>query len=258
MGELAEARAELSAGMARIADFILADPESSVSSSIAEVAERTSTSPATVNRFCKHFGFDGYSALRVAVATANGRAEQAQWQQAVGSQVTPEDPLDKIAKIIAADSLRAIQETLDRVDLEPLAAIATAISTARRVSLFGMSGSFLPANELRHRLQTIGLPAWALSDFHDGLTSASMSTDKDVLGVFSHSGRTVETLQVLEAAKRAGATTVAVTNSAASPISSAATHAMLTVVDDGSASRSQALAARHSRRCPTVMREGMQ
>ncbi|MBZ5869706.1 SIS domain-containing protein, partial [Escherichia coli] len=56
----------------------------------------------------------------------------------------------------------------------------------------------------------------------------------------------VETLQVLETAKRAGATTVAVTNSAASPISSAATHAMLTVVDDGSASRSQALAARHS------------
>lgn len=245
-GQLAEAKATSPAGFGRIAECILSNPEESVSSTIADLAARSGTSPATINRFCKALGYSGYSAMRVAVATANGRAEQSQWSQAVGSEVEPGDSLDAVAKIIAADSLRAIQETLERIDITPLAGIVSAISQAPKIHLFGMSGSYLPANELRHRLQTIGLSAWALADLHDGLTSAAMSKPGDVFVVFSHSGRTTESLQVITEAANSGATTIAITNHADSPIALAAEFSMMTVVDDGLISRSQALAARHS------------
>ena len=57
----------------RVADAIVADPAAVVGMSIAELAERCDTSQATVVRFCKHVGFDGYPDLRLALASASVR-----------------------------------------------------------------------------------------------------------------------------------------------------------------------------------------
>jgi DNA-binding MurR/RpiR family transcriptional regulator len=199
-----------------------------------------------VNRFCRRLGFGGYAELRVAIATDNGRAEQANWQQAIGSEVQPGDSLERTAAVIAGGDMLAIQQTVDQLDLGVLATIVDALSTARRIHLYGVSGSALAAAEMRHRLGTIGMPAWAWSDVHDGLGAAASLEPGDVLLAFSHSGRTHETVQVLQTAAASGAITVAITNSTGSPLATASDYCLLTAVNEGSLFRSQALAARHS------------
>lgn len=246
LGRLSAMSGELPEGLRRIADDILANPEEAAVATISQLAERTGTSPATVNRFCRALGFSGYAELRVAIATDNGRTETALWNQAIGSRVQRDDPLETMAKIIAAGDMRAIQETLDLLDLTTMEQVVTTLVDAGRIHLFGAGGSFLAADELRHRFHVIGRSVWSWSDVHHGLSAAAMMTPGDALVTFSHSGKTREAIQVQAEATGSGATTIAVTNAPRSPLAEAADLVLVTSVHEGSAFRSEALAARHS------------
>src|SRR3954463_9564479 len=97
--------------LARIAETILADPETAAHASIVDLAELTGTSTATVTRFSRTLGFKGYANLRVAIATETGRAEQARWETDISGDIAPEDSLDSVLKVIATADTRAIQAT---------------------------------------------------------------------------------------------------------------------------------------------------
>jgi len=49
----------------KIADFILASPELAVNANVSELANYSNVSDATVIRFCKHIGYQGYYQLRI-------------------------------------------------------------------------------------------------------------------------------------------------------------------------------------------------
>lgn len=245
LSDLRQRQPELPVALRHIAEQILADPAAVAGLSIGELAERTGTSLATVSRFCHAVGVDGYGALKVAIATEVGRASQAQWELDIGGEIGPDDPLDHVAHVIAAADARAIQETAARLDPAELARLARAIKAARRVEIFGIGGSAAGADELRFRLRRIGIPAWASTEAHDGLTMAASLTSDDVVLIVSHTGRTVEALDVLAEAKANGAMVAVLTNFPRSALARDADLVLLTSVHE-TTFRSAALAARHS------------
>src|SRR5690348_13606576 len=68
---------EFSGALRRVAEWILSDPAGAARSTIVELAERSETSPASVTRFCRALGFEGYADLRLALAGETGRAARA-------------------------------------------------------------------------------------------------------------------------------------------------------------------------------------
>lgn len=245
LGRLPGLVPELTDGRRRIAELILADPPAAAAATISELAQRTGTSPATVNRFCHALGLSGYADLRVAIATDAGRAERASWLMDVGGEIGPRDPLDQLVRAIAAADTRAIQETAERIDPGILDKLARAITRARRVEMFGIGGSAVAGDELRFRLHRIGIPTWAWCEVQEALTSVALLGRRDVLVAVSYSGRTRETVEVLQAAARRGVTTAVVTNFPHSPLARLADLVLITAVQE-TTFRSAALAARHS------------
>ena len=126
-----------------------------------DLAERSGTSTATVTRFCRVLGFRGYAALRVAIATESGRAEQARWETDIDREIEPGDPLDRVLGVIASADTRAIQETAAGLDVDAVARVADAIATAGRVELFGLGSSGTAAREMAFRLERIRVPVLA-------------------------------------------------------------------------------------------------
>src|SRR5215510_8335077 len=81
---------EFSGALRRVAEWILSDPAGAARSTIVELAERSETSPATVTRFCRALGFDGYADLRLAIAGETGRAAlPAGWMVDIGRGIYP-------------------------------------------------------------------------------------------------------------------------------------------------------------------------
>ncbi|WP_248965193.1 MurR/RpiR family transcriptional regulator [Sphaerisporangium perillae] len=229
----------------RVGEAIMADPAVAARSTITALAQRSGSSPATVTRFCRFFGFAGYAELRVAIATETGRAAQAHWGAGVGREIGPTDPLDSVVEVMAASDTRLIQETAAQLDLGVVGKVADAVLGASRVLLFGVSASGAVASMLEGRLRRIRVPCWSFTDPHDALADAALLTPGDVAIGISHRGRTREVLESLAEAGAHGATTVAVTSFARSPLAEAA-DLVLTTASRATTFRPGGLAAVHS------------
>src|SRR5689334_3047174 len=235
---------EFTGALQRVAEQVLADPARASRATIVELAERSGTSPATVTRFCRALGFDGYADLRLGIAAETGRARSAGWTVDIGREIQPNDPLERVlAQIMAADT-RAMHDTAALLDLAEVERAADAIAAATRVDIFGASGSALVGEEMQFSLHRIGVAAWAWTDVHNGLASAALLKAGDVALGVSHSGQTRETIEMLAEAGSHGATTIALTSFPRAPLAEVADIILLTA-SQATTFRPDALSARH-------------
>ncbi|GLZ78781.1 RpiR family transcriptional regulator [Actinorhabdospora filicis] len=240
------AHGELTGALRKVAEQVLADPAGAARSTIVELAERSGTSPATITRFCRALGFDGYAGLRVAIATASGRAAASVgWSVDIGRDIDPGDSLDLVLGNVLSAAVASIQDTAALLDVAAVARAAEAIAGASRVDVYGIGGSALVGAEFQSGLHRIGIPVWTWREVHDGLTSAALLSEGDVAVAVSHSGATVETIEMLAEASSHGALTVAVTSFPAAPITDVA-DIVLTTCTQTRSFRADVLAARHS------------
>lgn len=218
---------DLPAAMLRVAQVVLDEPWLVLELPINDLAERAATSPATVTRFCRQIGYDGYVALRMSVATEAGRTSARTSPQAdIGRAFSADDTAEDVRSTLLAGAVRSLQETAQTVDLGRLRQLAVAVARSRHVDLYGVGSSALAAEALAARMYRIGVFCNVWSEVHAGLTSAVLQTEDCVAIGYSHTGRTAETIQMLQEAGRHGSLTVAVTNDPTSPL---AEHAALVI-----------------------------
>lgn len=207
----------------RIARSALADPSGAASLRITEAAARNETSTATVARFCKNIGFEGYKSFCLALARAGADEDGRRVEFGVSEgDIDPSDTMAEVVRKLAFQEARAVKETAAMVDLAQLDGVVDAIIAAPVVDLFGSASSGLAAQDLQHKLRRIGHQANAYSDVHLALTSAAVLPPHSVAIAFSHSGETEEAIAALHIAAGRDAFTVAVTNFPGSPLAQAA------------------------------------
>ncbi|MBS1675355.1 MAG: MurR/RpiR family transcriptional regulator [Actinobacteria bacterium] len=215
--------------MSKIADVIAAHPTAPVELTITELADQAGTSPATVTRFCRAIGFDGYTQFRVGVAAESGRGDAGTtWRTDIADDIGHDDPADRVLLTLLGLHTRSMETTTSLLDLDDVQLVARAIADSRHVDIYGVGGSGVIADEFRGRLYRIGINAHSWSDVHDGLTSAVLQDASSVAVGVSNTGRTEETIEMLAHARAAGALTVAITTDAGSALAAAADVALIT------------------------------
>ena len=210
---IADRRRAMPTAMSKIADVVTEHPAAPVELTITELADRAGTSPATVTRFCRALGFDGYTQFRVGVASEIGRGDAHEsWHADMGEEFGSEDEPSKVLQTLLALHVENLQNTANRLDLDDVLRVADAITSSTHVDIYGVGGSGIIAREVQGRLYRIGVNAHAWSDVHEGLTSAVMQNSRSVAIGISSTGRTEETVQMLSQARATGAFTVAITH----------------------------------------------
>jgi DNA-binding MurR/RpiR family transcriptional regulator len=235
----------LPAALRRVAETTVEMPSVVARSTIVDLAERSGTSTATITRFCRAAGFEGYNDFRVSLATEVGRSGIGSWGDDMGGDIQPSDSLERALAVIVNADLRAVQQTAAQLDLRVVEEVAEVMASARRVVVFGVSGSAAIGEEFHLCLHRIGIPSWVWSEVHGGLASAALLGPEDVALAISHSGSAVETVEMLRVARQHGALTVALTNTGNSPVTEVADHVLTTAVRETSF-RQDVRAARHS------------
>ena len=234
----------LSPAEKRVAKVVLSDPEKATELPIGELASASKTSEATVVRFSKKAGFDGYPGLRLALASEAGRASASTGSQWIEDlDIAPDDSLSvMMAKVAAADA-RAVSDTADTLDVAALKKAITAVARGRKTLIVGVGASGLVARDLEQKLERLGLQARAHTDPHSALMAAALLGPKDVVVGISHTGETEDTLEPFALASDAGAATIAITNYPRSRLA-ALTQVLLLTVAPESSLRSGAMASR--------------
>jgi DNA-binding MurR/RpiR family transcriptional regulator len=236
----------LAGSLRKVAELILSDPTAIAHCSAAELGRRTGTSQATVTRFCRAIGLESYQHLLIELAKERGRSETSDWGNAeIGPEISPDDDLERVVSVVGHADLRAVQQTIERIDLDALERAAQSVARARRIDVYGAGGSGVVARETEARLFRIGCAVRGWSEVHAAATSAALLTPADVAIGISHSGATRETIEPFELAKERGATTVALTAHPRSPLARAADVRLISSSQETSF-RTGGIGARHS------------
>ncbi len=213
----------LTRSMARLAAFLLENPELPVTLSIAELAERSGVSAPTITRFSKLIGYGGYVQLRVGAAADLGRSVAQDGLAGIPGVMVNQGMSDQeLLKTFVATHIQALQASADLVDLPSFRQAARMIAESDHVDVYGVGGSSSIAGGLVDRLYQIGVNARAWSDLQMGIMSAACLGEASVGIGISSSGATAETVEMLTGAHAAGARTVAITSDPASPITKVA------------------------------------
>jgi DNA-binding MurR/RpiR family transcriptional regulator len=106
----------------RVAEVVVADPESVAFGTVASIARRAGASGATVVRLASRLGFDGFGALQEAV-----QADLARRLRPATERIREPRPGDTVGRVLQA-SLDAVHGTLDVVDRSAFAAAVARLS----------------------------------------------------------------------------------------------------------------------------------
>ena len=223
----------------RVAAEVVRDPAAAAAKTISDLAAQCRTSGATVLRFCRAVGFDGYRELRLALAAA-AQAANDDGERAVGSDIGPRDSLSEVVKKITYADARAVEETGAQLQPASLGAVVDAVVKARRVDIYGVGASAFVAMDLQQKLYRIGYMVYAWPDPHSAVTSAALLGPQDVAIGISHTGTTEDTIASLAECR---AVTVAITNFPGSRIAAVADHVLTTAARE-TTFRSGAMASR--------------
>jgi DNA-binding MurR/RpiR family transcriptional regulator len=207
----------LTAREKKIAHYVLRYPDEIVKLSITELAEACDVSDATIFRFCRKVGTEGYQDFKIALAK-----ESVSPDSLVYADVVAADSLTTMAEKIVEANVKAMRDTLKVLEVEALGRALNAILAANRVQIYAVGGSGVAARELQFKLMQLGINANAFIDSQMQFISASLLTDRDVGIAVSHSGSKRHTVEALKLAKASGATTICITSHPASPIAEVA------------------------------------
>ncbi|MGW3493469.1 MurR/RpiR family transcriptional regulator [Streptomyces sp. NPDC001020] len=207
----------------RVAEAVLDDPAQAARLSISALAGRARTSVTTVMRFCRAVGLANYPQLRLALAGAAAREDALRGDRAwTSGDISATDSLQQVVEKIIYNEARSLEETGAKLDVETLERAVDAVAGARRIDIFGVGASGFVGQDLHQKLHRIGRMAFIWTDVHAALTASALLGPGDVAIGISHSGTTADTIAPLQAAAERGATTIALTNFARSPIAESA------------------------------------
>lgn len=211
---------EFSPAERRVADAVLAAPIAVLDASVTELADRAGTSAASVVRMCTSIGLKGYQELKTRLAMEHVPDTDAASEHEAGTGA-------QLTATILRDFAAALRDTASVLEVEPVEAVVEALATARRVQFAAVGTSAMLALDGSYRLTTLGLSAFYAGDPLTQHIHARMLGPGDVLFAISHTGSTFETLATVRAARTAGATVVAITSFARSPLTELCDHAIV-------------------------------
>lgn len=224
---------ELAGASRRVAELILEQPDLAGRSSITSLAAAAETSPATLTRLAAALGYEGFPALRAAIATDHGRDLQAGWEADIGTTITPTDPPGRVLDVLAGTHAQALRAAVAAIDLDVAGRLADLIVDAGRIAIFGEWGDAIPAEELQIRLLRIGRPAWFHSGYQEALVAARLLGPGDVALAISRSGEHRDGVRFLSRAAEAGATAAVITGATSSTMARRAELVIDTGIRDG-------------------------
>ncbi len=197
----------------KIADWLLENESEIISLSISELAEKCGCGEATIVRFARRLGLDGYQGLKISIAQ-----ETSNQHHVSSKSITQEDSCWVAFSKIANDIYISLEHTKKVLDADVLETAAKKISDAQRIAIFGLGNSSSIAIDAQHKFLRAGLTASAYCDNHMQAIAASHLTKNDVAIGISHSGSSKDVVEALQLSRAAGATTICITNFGKSPI----------------------------------------
>lgn len=197
---------QLSKSERKVAQAILASPQTTIHSSIATLAKLADVSEPTVNRFCRRLQTKGFPdfKLHLAQSIANGTLY-------VNRNVEEHDTAQAYTAKIFESTMACLDLAKNSIDTQQINRAVDLLTQAKKISFFGLGASASVANDAQNKFFRFNIPIVFFSDIIMQRMSSINCTEGDVVVVISHTGRTKALIDVALLAKEHGAIVIGIT-----------------------------------------------
>lgn len=203
----------------KVADYLMKHPNQILESSITEFSRTLGVSEATISRFSKAVGYEGFPALKLSIAADTAHPQRL---PNVPTEISEADTPDDISKKLMSALTLSVRMTNSSLNPEALKATIELISNSGRLIFIGVGGAASVCVEAMHLFVKAGRRAEAISDGYTQIVTASALEEGDLLVGVSHTGQTRSVARSLAIAKEKGAGTIAITSDDTSEVARSA------------------------------------
>jgi DNA-binding MurR/RpiR family transcriptional regulator len=187
-----------------IAQYVINNADTVVSSTITAIAKNTGTSEASINRFCKKIGFKGFNSFKIALAQESFYNSMKD-QSAPGTQ-------EGFVSTVSRDYRHVLANTTAMLDEDAVIKAADALRTVSHIFIFALFDTAYVAHELEFKLSMAGLRAKAVVDISDIRICANNLAADDLVVVIAPTLMMRDLYHAIITCKDKGATLVSITS----------------------------------------------
>lgn len=208
----------------KVVDFILNSFEEVVRMTLAELAQHSGVSDATVMRLCRSLGFNSYLELKIALTRSVSDSSRL-----IHDAVREGDSSGTIARKVLGTAIQALEDTAQVLDDTIFEQAVTLLSNADRILIAGVGTSGPLAHEMYNRLIRLRMNCHVQTDMYLQVCEAALLTDRDVVLLISQNGSTIGPIRTAQEAHRKGAKVIVITGNSVSELSELADVILLSV-----------------------------
>ncbi|AST79207.1 TPA: MurR/RpiR family transcriptional regulator [Citrobacter freundii] len=192
----------LSPILEKVSRFVTENPDFVMRHTITELADSIETSEGSITRFCRAFGFKGFSDFRTALAVEQGAARP----EAQGNE--------EISAVVAS-----IRDSYAIINSQELQAAAAWLNQVSNVAIYAVGTAVPVALFLQMNLIKMGKAASFVDRFY--LTTSSVNAEAQSQGIIVvHTEQTsTDMMQALTLAKQQGTRILSLTRGTFAPLS---------------------------------------
>jgi DNA-binding MurR/RpiR family transcriptional regulator len=223
LSTIKERLAHLPKAERKIADYVLAKPLDVIQMNAKDLANKAKASPASVVRFCHSIGIGGFTELKLALS-----AQSNQWTEDHYTDILPDENLARIKEKLAVNTTIVLEETNETLSDELVEETVTKMMASPMIYVYGIGASYLVAMDLRQKFTRIGKHVIVSQDQHELVASMAIAEIGSIYIGISYSGEKRDGIKMMEAAKKWGLQTIALTKASDNSLSRLADIALQT------------------------------
>lgn len=199
----------------KIADYILAHKSEMIDMTVAELALASGTSDATVSRFCRRCGFNGFHHLKINLAKEI--AEERGNSVEVSNDISREN-LSQSLQNILANKVAELTQTITMMNTEELDRILNVIERAKTVQLVAVGNTIPVAMDGSFKFNQLGIAAVSGTIWETQMAFTCNLKEGDAVIIISNSGFSKRLMTLAAVAKENHTPIIAITNNPSSPL----------------------------------------
>ena len=209
----------------RIVDFILEHRDEATGMTSGQLARASSTSEATVSRFCKRLGFGNYRSFQFSLARD---LSMGSGREGAGGSVSLDDMDGSIGNILSA-KVSELTATARGLNAATVRTVVKLLAGAGYIQVAAVGNTNAVALDATFKFGQLGLRC-VTHEISEVSTGYAVSMRRgDVLLVISNSGKSQRLGAMMRAARANGCACVLITGDTSSPLAALADHVLQTV-----------------------------
>ena len=205
----------LSSKEKKLGEYILQHRQEILSLTLKDLSLQAAVSEATVIRFARKLGCEGYSDFKLSLSANLSANFYNENSDLILDKIVSSDTPDVVLKKLSAFVMTSIQSTVDIIDSQELDAAIRLIKETKesghKIYLSGLGASSTLVKQLQIKFMRLNIPVIYYEDVHLQLESNLNMEEDDLLICFTTLGKSVQSHQYINIASQKKAKIILIT-----------------------------------------------